>query len=396
MSKALRLSSDNLLSLNLTDQDGNAITGATVTAYLQNGDGTTAYTISLTDEGAGLYDGVLPYTEALTDCTAYRVKIVATKDSNQWSYFDTVRIIDSVDSSCRLVDWTSDYLAKGNYTEADAPRITARIEAATKAIQRYCHRDFFATTYDEKPNITQFNQAILKQFPIKWVRRVCDRVASFFTLTNTDATVTNATFYTDSDGITLTHVIGGAVTVTTIAWESDDEGGVSDTINAIGHGWNCTDNMTYEAYSAADVITGQFGNCANSKVATITGWLDTESRVHVNDKTGILTFAAPRWGQLFVDPLIDPFFTLGGYGCNVLRVVYSAGYDAWDIPADLQQACADIVMGMDNDNKVLASESLGNYSYSVASAADALARLPTTTRRILQSYRTYSFAGAVQ
>jgi hypothetical protein len=395
---ALQYNADSIISLNLTDQvSGDPVVGATVTASLLSGDGNVIDDIDLDDQGAGLYQGVLPYSQVMTgDCSQFRMVFLATSGSNRWTLYDTVRIVGAVDSSCRLIDWTSDYLSKQHYTASDAARITARIEAATKGIQRYCNRDFLSTTYDEQPRVIQFSMAPLKQFPVTNVARVCDTVVPFFSIINTDNTVTNATFSTSATGITLTHVIGGQTTTTVIDYVTEDDSDDSDivaTINGVGHGWTATNVAGYATYGVDDIMTGQFGNCKS--IRSVCGWLDTPSPVRVDYGTGILYLSLNRLNSQF---LTNDFWpdVMGGqnYFGQRLRVIYTAGYNPWEIPADLQQACADIVALMDSDNRVMASESLGAYSYSVASALDALARLPITTRRILESYRDRSWAGA--
>lgn len=78
---ALYINSDNLIEMkDLQDQDGNALTGATVNATVYESDATTevsgqSWPITLTDDGGGDYSGVLEDTMELTLYSGYWVKL---------------------------------------------------------------------------------------------------------------------------------------------------------------------------------------------------------------------------------------------------------------------------------------------------------------------------------
>lgn len=73
---------------NLVDQDGSAVTGATVEATLYESDGETELTgitqpVSLADEGSGKYVGVVDEGLDVSVGDLVKIKYVATKNDNQ-------------------------------------------------------------------------------------------------------------------------------------------------------------------------------------------------------------------------------------------------------------------------------------------------------------------------
>ena len=71
----------------LKDQDGNAITGATVEVTIEDRTGSEisgmTWPLVLTDDGSGEYSGELDYDLALEADTKYRVLVTASKGSTQ-------------------------------------------------------------------------------------------------------------------------------------------------------------------------------------------------------------------------------------------------------------------------------------------------------------------------
>lgn len=73
---------------NLVDQDGSAVTGATVEATLYESDGETELTgitqpVSLADEGSGKYVGVVDEGLNAAEDDLVKIKFVATKNGVQ-------------------------------------------------------------------------------------------------------------------------------------------------------------------------------------------------------------------------------------------------------------------------------------------------------------------------
>jgi hypothetical protein len=278
-------------------------------------------------------------------------------------------------------------LAKGNYTSDDAGRVTALCRAATAAIQRYCHRDFFLTDYDEQVRVGQFGMAALAQFPVAAITRVCDSQAVFATIQNTSSSVQTATVTVTNDELILTHTISGTTTITKLPWwinTDETETDLATAVATVGNGWAMTNASGLDHYSVYDLVVGQGGSA--KQPLQLIGWQDMGAPWQLDAPRGLLQLseipAAGQWLQSQYWPMVPPRATE-----RLIRVVYSAGWEAWQIPADLQQCCSQIAMLMDDGSRVLASESLGSYSYSVAAATDAVQRLPITTKRILESYK---------
>ena len=91
---ALYINTDMLLEVNdLKDQDGNAVTGATVEATVYERDGETevegmTFPVSLSDDGSGNYSVTLEDTLELTLGNVYLIKVDIAgggADDQRWS-----------------------------------------------------------------------------------------------------------------------------------------------------------------------------------------------------------------------------------------------------------------------------------------------------------------------
>lgn len=74
---------------NLTDDEGNTVTGANVTVEIETDEGTQA--VNLSDFGGGTYEAYLPSDLSLTPLRTYTVKTVAEKNGTVASWYDTVK-----------------------------------------------------------------------------------------------------------------------------------------------------------------------------------------------------------------------------------------------------------------------------------------------------------------
>src|SRR5882724_9943198 len=60
------------------------------------------------------------------------------------------------------------------------------VTAASKAVQRYCRRDFVACVYDELYNGTGNRRLFLRHYPIQSIQAVRYRPVTVLKITNTD------------------------------------------------------------------------------------------------------------------------------------------------------------------------------------------------------------------
>jgi hypothetical protein len=261
---------------------------------------------------------------------------------------------------------------------------------ATKAIQNYCHRDFFTNTYDELYRVGQENKVFLRQYPVQQITRFCDQQAIFLTITNTASDVSSATLNVIPGALVLNWIEDSQASTTTITFTTEEEEtDLATAINAVGYGWTATTEALYQTNSAYDLVVGQGGSA--KQPFTLIGWLDSQSCFQGYPNSGYIQLShkppAQSWLSSQYWPLAMPQLN------ESVRCVYTAGYDPWNIPSDLQFVCAELVRLMDSGNVVVGQENMGEYQYIAAMAGDALTRLPITTQRILNSYKDRKWAG---
>jgi hypothetical protein len=132
------------------------------------------------------------------------------------------------------------------------------ITAASKAIQRHCHRDFTSTAYTEYlsgPNYP-YNYIILRQCPVISIARLATNPQPVLLIQNSNsATISRAFVNTTATGLTLTSVSGttGAATTTTLTYASYPV--VNSMAAAIGavSGWTASVIGNYGIYPTADL-----------------------------------------------------------------------------------------------------------------------------------------------
>src|SRR5262245_52109432 len=91
-------------------------------------------------------------------------------------------------------------------TSQDA-NLNTIITAASRAIVRYCRRDFVSTAYDELYNGTGERRLILRQYPVQSVQAARYRPVTVLKITNTNAAGNQqARVSVTSAGLTLTRV----------------------------------------------------------------------------------------------------------------------------------------------------------------------------------------------
>src|SRR5438309_4332387 len=87
------------------------------------------------------------------------------------------------------------------------------VSAASRAVARYCRRDFVSAAYDELYNGTGEPRLILRQYPVQSVQAVRYRPATVLKVTNADGTTNQqARVSVTSAGLTLTSVASGVKT----------------------------------------------------------------------------------------------------------------------------------------------------------------------------------------
>jgi hypothetical protein len=272
----------------------------------------------------------------------------------------------------RWIDANSPYLADMVLSSDDEARATKACEAATTALERALHRIIGLGQHDEIYHANDDGSLVLRNFPVASIDSVYPMTTNALTLSNTGATVSNASFSvvdtstasTTIVTVRLKHTIGGTTTTTNLtSTEYPTLADLATAINSVGSGWACSVVAGWSIHPTANLLLNQYSNCRDVRGLRL--WATTNS----------------SWLVASADQgLIVGEFCRG----QQVRVTYTAGFA--DIPEDLKQICAVVVKDMLGDSSAsLQSESLGGYSYSIAQGA--VARLPRNAREILASYK---------
>src|SRR6266849_6105395 len=93
--------------------------------------------------------------------------------------------------------------------------LSTLITAISRAIEKYCRRDFVQTNYDELYNGNGDRRLLLRQYPIIAVQSVRYRPVSALKITNNLANTPQARVSVTSTGLTLVTVTNGVTTTDT-------------------------------------------------------------------------------------------------------------------------------------------------------------------------------------
>lgn len=249
------------------------------------------------------------------------------------------------------IETDSEYLAALEIT-ADA-NTQALIDSASAAINRYLGRDI-EQAQREAVFLPKAGNVFLTAYPVDHVARVCADTADGFTITGTGQV---ATFAVGETALKLTRIVAGVTATTSLAFATYPT--ITALVAALPTGFTAVVSGSYGAYPSADLVKGQSGPCTSSQPVAL--WIDSGA-YKVDHKRGIVST-----------------------GCRGdVRIVWTGGFST--VPTDLQQICAELVANRADAKKgAVTSETLGEYSYTIG--AGDVARLPVTSKSILDSYR---------
>jgi hypothetical protein len=241
---------------------------------------------------------------------------------------------------------------------SDDTAINTLITACSRAITRYCKRNFVSDTYDELYSGRGERQLFLRNYPIQSVQSVRYRPVTVMKITRTDsATATpQARVEVLSTGLRLTRISSGVKTITT----SGLTFAANVTLSALGAAVIAADDgkwtwasMSYDTWPSSDLYcaNGSSGIDPNQSVEASQGALQcvagsyAELKMHTYELQGYQIDA--RQGGLlraipYTDPeLLHPEDLIWPIGVNNFRVQYTAGYPT--VPEDVQEVCAQLV-----------------------------------------------------
>jgi hypothetical protein len=224
-----------------------------------------------------------------------------------------------------------------NTTTDNDNTINTLISACSKAVQRYCRRDFTATSYDELYSGNGQRRLVLREYPLLSVESVRYRPVTVLKIQNT-ATSTNqqARVTVTATGLQLLRVASGVKAVdTSVTWASNlTLTAVATAVNALGNGWSAQVIGDYANWPSADLRTPQGALTAWGQFAELKMHTYELAGYQIDERRGWLLRAIP-----YTDPeLLHPEDLIWPVGINNFRIQYTAGYNT--VPEDVQEACA--------------------------------------------------------
>jgi hypothetical protein len=254
-------------------------------------------------------------------------------------------------TNARLQDNLNNYGGTANETTTQNDQITA----VSRAIKKFCKRDFVSTSYDELYNGNGQRRLVLHRFPILAVASVRYRPVTVLKIQNTDqATNQRATVAVTSTGLTLTRVASGAVTTDTTSTYASYATlqALASHISGIAGGWTAqvvgSTTGDYGLWPAADLyVPPTFSDGTQSQGALTCRGEFAELKMHTMELAGY-QWDARGWllrAIPYTDPeLLHPEDLIWPIGIGNFRVQYTAGFNT--VPQDVQEACAQWVSAL--------------------------------------------------
>ncbi len=219
---------------------------------------------------------------------------------------------------------------QSSFTSSEDTTISELIAAVSKAVRRYCRREFDSQSFDQLHGGSGDAKLILSEYPILSVGRVATSPTTVLTVRNTSGSNQRATVAVTSTGLTLTRVAAGTTTTdTSVTWASNATvQAVKTAVDALGNGWSASiPDSTYSLWASSDLRSPQGALSAKDR--------DAPLRIHAEDVEDFDVDSARGW-LLRSDGWEE--------GVNNFRVVYTAGYST--VPEDVQQAAAEWVAAL--------------------------------------------------
>lgn len=258
-----------------------------------------------------------------------------------------------------------------NFPDDDDTVLTSILNASSELIEKWCNRTFASETYDQLYDGTGYRHLLLEVYPILSISRIATSPTEVIRISNAGSGVSRATVRVTSTGVVLTSVASAVTTTTTLTFATYTTLSALATAVSAVSGWTATATDPYSTWASADLraVQGAF-NAASSRQVGLIVHTDELSEYSLREDIG---------------EVYNPYGFSRGY--KNWRVVYTAGFTA--VPEPIQQACAELAAATYNARNVnpnLQSESLGQYSYTVA-AQKGFEQLSVTARRALELYR---------
>jgi hypothetical protein len=278
-------------------------------------------------------------------------------------------------------------------SSAENTTINALITACSRAIEKWCRRDFVQTVYDELYSGNGDRRLFLRHYPLNSVQSVRYRPSTVLKVINNDtATNQQARVQATATGFTLTRVASGVSTSdTSVTYASYVTlGAVAAAITALGNGWSAQvagDANNYGNWPSADLYVP---NSANQLQGALTARGQfAELKMHTEELAGFQWDARHGWllrAIPYTDPeLLHPEDLIWPVGINNFRVQYTAGYAT--VPEDVQEACAMWVAALFYETK--RDPGLKSIIVPGSTNLQPIGDIPPYVLRLLTPYRDY-------
>jgi hypothetical protein len=221
-------------------------------------------------------------------------------------------------------------------TSDEDTTLAALVTACSRAIRRFCKREFDSQQFDELYHGTDHPRLALRQFPVVSVARVAYDPVAVLRVTNTSTANQRATVAVAASGLSLVRVASGVTTTDTSVTFAGNVtlSAVAAAVIALGNGWSAT------------VTDAAHNNRASADLRALQGALNArdvtaELMLHVQELAAYEVDAARGWLTRTPAPFLPDDWRRGlGWrgGLNYWRVIYTAGYAT--VPEDVQEACA--------------------------------------------------------
>src|SRR5438874_1663969 len=145
---------------------------------------------------------------------------------------------------------------QASFTAAEDTTIAALVTAVSRAVRRYCKREFDSQSFDELYSGHGGECLQLAQYPVISVSRAAGGPLAVLTVRNSSSTNQRATVAVGAAGLTLVRVASGTSSSdTSVTWGSNATlQAVKNAVNALGNGWSASiPDSTYSLWPSADL-----------------------------------------------------------------------------------------------------------------------------------------------
>jgi hypothetical protein len=261
-------------------------------------------------------------------------------------------------------------------TSAEDTTLAALVTACSKAIKKYCRREFDSQTFDELYDHPVSGRLLLRQFPILSISRAAFEPTTVLRVKNTSASNQRATVAVTSTGLSLMRVASGvSSTDTSVTWAANATlTAVATAVNALGNGWSAAvADTAYNNRASADLRAVQGALHAKDVDAELKIHLQESRGYSIDAERGILAVGTGDW------PLLDG-------ATNYWRVIYTAGFAT--VPEDVQEACAQWVAALFFQTK--RDPGLSQETLLASGARTPFSTIPPGAKALLAPYRKLS------